>query len=83
MTERYEDIANDVWLEHRNARARLDAATEARASSRGVGRIISWVEHNAAKRAVEDTGEHLDMIEEIARHVAEPTPHDDIPPTVA
>ncbi|HUC95720.1 MAG TPA: hypothetical protein VMR76_02045 [Candidatus Saccharimonadia bacterium] len=62
------EAANDAWLRERAARDKLETAIEAHASSRGLGRLLSKITILRAEQSVDDTAEHLDLLEEVERY---------------
>jgi hypothetical protein len=78
MSKHLQEMADERFYEHRDARARLDHAVESYATSRGLGRIPTKLALMVAEHRVTTTGEHLGLAEEIANHVGEPAAY--IPP---
>ena len=69
-TDGIDSAVDQAWLDHREARAALDDAEWSLSQSSGIGKVLGKISVHRAERRVEDTGEHLDMAEEIQMYVA-------------
>ncbi len=65
------ETIDGAWLANREANARHREAVAARTASHGVGKLIDSFAVWRTESAVKRTGEHLDMVEEVQRHLGE------------